>query len=142
MAYLEALPSTPDVVFMLNGHRALLAMVLLLHGNIAEAERQTRAHFETAGQHQGDAYYMGWLLQTLAAIKALQLQPVVAARLHGLIDAWFQQSTNKRDPLAARVQAMLLNSLRQQLSESELNILSAVGAAEPPRKAIREALSG
>src|ERR1700694_361748 len=80
-------------------------------------------------------------LQHLALLAALYGQAHTAARLSGYVDAQFEHLGSDREPTEKSEQDKLIASLREQLSDTEIEKLAAEGAAWLEDQAVEEALT-
>jgi predicted ATPase len=79
-------------------------------------------------------------VQHLATVAALRGEPQPAARLRGYVDAWYRAKGCERDVAEARGYETLMVALRERLSESRIDGLSAEGAMLSEEQAALEAL--
>jgi predicted ATPase/DNA-binding XRE family transcriptional regulator len=78
-------------------------------------------------------------VQHLATVAALRGDPQLAARLRGYVDAWYRAKGCERDVAEARGYETLMVALRERLSESQIDRLSAEGAMLSEEQATLEA---
>jgi tetratricopeptide (TPR) repeat protein len=83
---------------------------------------------------------MAIVMQHLALLAALQRHPQAAVRLLGYVDAQFKALGYKRESTEKWGYDKLMNALREQLSEAEIEQLAAEGAAWLEDQAVEEAL--
>ncbi|MGC2361917.1 MAG: helix-turn-helix domain-containing protein [Candidatus Cybelea sp.] len=79
-------------------------------------------------------------VQHLATVAALRGEVQPAARLRGYVDAWYRAKGCEPDVAEARGYEMLMVALRERLSESQIDGLSAEGAMLSEQQATLEAL--
>jgi len=91
-------------------------------------------------RHVQSAYAIPIAIQHLALVTALQRQPHGAARLLGYVDVQYKVVGNVRESTEKWGYDKLIGTLRQQLSEAEIERLAAEGAAWSEDQAVEEAL--
>ena len=79
-------------------------------------------------------------VQHLATVAALRGEAQPAARLRGYVDAWYRAKGCEPDVAEARGYETLMVALRERLSESQIDGLSAEGAMLSEEQATLEAL--
>ncbi len=87
-----------------------------------------------------NAYAISIALQHLALLWALKRHMHVAARLLGYVDAQYKASGNVRESTEKWGFDKLMSTLREQLSEAEIEKLAVEGAAWSEDQAVEEAL--
>ncbi|MDQ6767402.1 MAG: tetratricopeptide repeat protein [Candidatus Eremiobacteraeota bacterium] len=133
---ITALGKNATYVACANNNIAAYSIAL---GNFDRAREAAREGLRWARKGQ---YGLGFAvaLQHLALLAALYRQVHTAARLSGYVDAQFEELGSDREPTEKSEQDKLLASLRDQLSNAELEKLTAEGAAWSEEQAVEEAL--
>ncbi|MDQ6767560.1 MAG: NB-ARC domain-containing protein [Candidatus Eremiobacteraeota bacterium] len=108
-------------------------------GDIDGARASAREVLSFARQAQ-EASLIAIVLQHFALLMALVGQTQNAARLLGYVDAQFKETGMQREPTEKWGYEKLMASLREQLSEGEIEKLAAEGAAWSEDQAAEEAL--
>ena len=119
------------------GHTNSAAYRLAL-GDVDGARESAREALSLARQTQ-DAQDIAIALQHFALIAALRRQAQSAARLVGYVDAQFKELGLERDLTEKWGHEKLMDSLREQLSEAEVERLAAEGAVCSEDQAVQEA---
>ncbi|HEX4014379.1 MAG TPA: helix-turn-helix domain-containing protein [Candidatus Cybelea sp.] len=80
-------------------------------------------------------------IQHLATVAALSAAPQRGALLRGYVDAWYRGRGCERDVAEARAYVILMEALRERLSEAEIATLATEGGAFTEEEAALEALA-
>jgi predicted ATPase/class 3 adenylate cyclase len=108
-------------------------------GDIAGARNDAREALRLA--RGADLYSAAIAIQHLATVAARSGDPRRGARLRGYADAWYRSEGNEREPTEARTYEILTASLREKLSDAEIEALAAEGARMTEDQAVAEALA-
>lgn len=80
-------------------------------------------------------------IQHLATVAAQSGDPLRAARLRGYADAWHRSEEYEREPTERHTYEILMTTLREKLTDAEIEALGAEGAQLSEEQAVAEALA-
>jgi tetratricopeptide (TPR) repeat protein len=121
--------------------RANAAAYRLMLGEIDEARLAALDGLELARRGRLAPPNLPTATQHLATVAALLGDAGRAARLRGYVDAWYAATGDIRFPTEQRTYELLVAALKERLSETEMQRLSAEGASLDEEEAVAMALA-
>ena len=121
-----------------NGYTNLAAYHLA-RGEVERAKALAREAIRWAREGQSQLMLV-WIIQHLTVIRAREGDPKAAARLLGYVNKMFLESGFTREPTEQWSYEQLMVALHEHLTDDEIGMLGAEGAAWTEDQAVEEAL--
>jgi hypothetical protein len=130
-------------VWELPTNRCNAAAYRLVLGEIDEAQRAALSGLELVVHRRltHTSRQQTWAIQHLAAVAALRGDFDRAARLRGYVDAWYAAEGETREYTEQRAYDILVGALKQHLSHTDIERLTAEGALLDRDTAVEMALA-